>query len=163
MPCRAASTYGSLTTALNTASRSIIALPAQSCEMSSTNFWPKPVEPRGFGAATTHPCAAHSDGFHRDDHASPHAPCGPPWIRKTTGYFFDASKSGGLISQYWIGVPPAPGAVRLSGFWNETSFSHGSFSRVSGFGSVAVSRVARKISAGAVSDDFSSTAKSAPN
>ena len=45
-------------------------LPAQSCVISSTNFWPKPVEPRGFGAATTQPCAAHSDGFHRYDHAS---------------------------------------------------------------------------------------------
>ena len=64
-------------------------LPAQSCEISSTNFWPNPVEPRGFGAATTQPCAAHSAGFHRVDHASPQAPCGPPWIRNTTGYFFD--------------------------------------------------------------------------
>ena len=44
----------------------------------STNFWPKPVDPRGFGAATTQPCAAQSDGFQRDDHASSHAPCGPP-------------------------------------------------------------------------------------
>src|SRR3954462_2888419 len=108
MPCRAASTYGSLTTALNTASRSIIAPPAQSCEMSSTNFCPKPVDPRGFGAATTQPCAAHSDGFQRDDHASPQSPCGPPLMTKTTVYFFVASKFGGLISQYWIGVPPAP-------------------------------------------------------
>ena len=74
-------------------------LPAQSIVISSVNFWPKPVDPRGFGAATTQPCAAHSDGFHRDDHASPHAPCGPPWIRKTTGYFFAGSKAGGLISR----------------------------------------------------------------
>src|SRR5262245_17344120 len=111
MPWRFASTYGSFTTVLKTASRSSITLPAQSCVISSTNFCPKPVEPRGFGAATTHPCAAQSDGFQRDDHASPHAPCGPPWIRNTTGYFFVASKLGGLISQYWIGVPPAPGTV----------------------------------------------------
>ena len=38
-------------------------LPPQSPEISSTNFWPKPVEPRGFGATTTQPCAAHSDGI----------------------------------------------------------------------------------------------------
>src|SRR5213595_2485139 len=128
-------------------------LPPQSCEMSSTNFWPKPVDPRGFGAATTQPCAAHSDGFQRYDHASSHAPCGPPWIRNTTGYFFDASKSGGLISQYCTGAPPAPGAVRLSGLAKETSFSHASFSCVSGCGAFIVARVTRKISAGAVSDD----------
>src|SRR5436190_19046668 len=120
-------------------------LPAQSCEISSTNFWPKPNDPRGFGAATTQPCAAHSDGFHRDDQASSHAPCGPPWMRNTTGYFFDASKFGGLISQYWIGVPPAPGTVRLSGFSKATSFNQLSFSRVSGCGLSAVARVTRKI------------------
>ena len=28
--------------------------------------------------ATTHPWAAHSDGFQRVDHPSPHTPCGPP-------------------------------------------------------------------------------------
>src|SRR3954451_1415487 len=131
MPCRFASTYGSLTTALKTASRSSITLPAQSCVISSTNFWPNPVEPRGLGAATTQPCAAHSDGFQREDQASPQSPCGPPWMRNTTGYFFDASKFGGLISQYCTGVPPAPATVRLSGFSNATSLSHDSFSRVS--------------------------------
>src|SRR3954468_24757585 len=131
MPCRFASTYGSLTTALKTASRSSITLPAQSCVISSTNFWPNPVEPRGFGAATTQPCAAHSDGFHRYDHASPHSPCGPPWIRNTTGYFLAASKFGGLINQYCTGVPPSPGTVKLSGFANDTSVNHVSFSRVS--------------------------------
>ena len=31
----------------------------------STNFWPKPVEPRGFGRTTTYPCAAQSCGFQR--------------------------------------------------------------------------------------------------
>src|SRR3954469_7078767 len=98
--------------------------PAQSIVISSTNFCPNPVEPRGFGAATIQPCAAHSEGFHRYDHASSHAPCGPPWIRNTTGYFFAGSNAGGLISQYWIGVPPAPATVRLSGFANETSLSH---------------------------------------
>src|SRR5690242_16075698 len=131
--------------------------------MSSTNFWPNPVEPRGLGAATTQPCAAQSDGFQRYDHASSHAPCGPPWIRKTTGYFFDASKFGGLISQYWTGVPPAPAAVRLSGFANVTSFSQDSFSCVSACGVSTVARVMRKISPGAVSVDLRTTAKSAPN
>src|SRR5437016_3190682 len=100
MPSRVASAYGSFETASNTASMSVITLPHQSCEIASTNGWPNPVEPRGLGAATTHPCAAHSDGFHRDDHASSHAPCGPPWIRNTTGYFFAGSKPGGLSSQY---------------------------------------------------------------
>jgi hypothetical protein len=32
-------------------------------------------------------------------------------MRKTTGYFFDASKFGGLISQYWTGAPAAPVTV----------------------------------------------------
>jgi hypothetical protein len=57
---------------------SVIALPPQSCEISSTKRWPKPVDPRGFGAAITQPCAAHNAGFHRVDQASFHAPCGPP-------------------------------------------------------------------------------------
>ena len=57
-------------------------------------------DPRGFGAATTQPCAAQSAGFQRYDHPSPQSPCGPPWSRKTTGYFFDASKLGGLRIQY---------------------------------------------------------------
>src|SRR5512134_756144 len=51
---------------------------------------------------------------------------------KTTGYFFDASKLGGLINQYCTGAPPAPGTVRLSGAENVTSLSQLSFSRVSG-------------------------------
>src|SRR3954466_6934296 len=101
MPMRALSTNGCLATESNTAFRSAIALPPQSPEISSTNFWPKPVEPRGLGAATTQPCAAHSEGFQRADQASSHAPCGPPWMRNTTGYFFDGLKPGGLISQYW--------------------------------------------------------------
>ena len=78
MPIRVESVNGSLATSLTTASMSAMTLPPQSLEISSTNFCPKPVEPRGFGAATTQPCAAHSDGFHRVDHASSHAPCGPP-------------------------------------------------------------------------------------
>src|SRR6188768_1918941 len=111
MACLLPSTYGGLTTALKTASRSVMTLPAQSCVISSTNLCPNPVEPRGFGAATTHPCAAQSDGFQRVDHASSHAPCGPPWMRKTTGYFFAGSNAGGLINQYCTGVPPAPATV----------------------------------------------------
>ena len=74
MPMRPASVKGIFATAANTASRSPITFPPQSPLTASTKSWPNPVEPRGFGAATTHPCAAHSDGFQRDDHASCHAP-----------------------------------------------------------------------------------------
>ena len=56
----------------------LMTLPPQSCVISSTNLCPNPNDPRGFGATMTHPCAAHSDRFHRDDQASFHAPCGPP-------------------------------------------------------------------------------------
>src|SRR5438876_12300530 len=94
------STNGSFVTASNTALRSTMTLPHQSCEISSTNFWPKPNDPRGFGAATTQPCDAHNSGFHRYDQPSSQAPCGPPWIIKTVGYFFDASKFGGFSTQY---------------------------------------------------------------
>ena len=80
-------------------------LPPQSPLISSTNFWPKPVDPRGFGATTTQPCAAQSDGFQRADQPSSHAPCGPPWMRKTTGYFFAGSNAGGFTSQYWTRAP----------------------------------------------------------
>src|SRR5881394_1350281 len=100
MPIFAGSAYGCLDTASNTASRTVMTLPHQSCEMSSTNFWPKPVDPRGFGATITQPCAAQSAGFQRADQPSPHSPCGPPWMRNTTGYVFDASKCGGLRTQY---------------------------------------------------------------
>src|SRR5215213_6502575 len=100
MPMRVESVNGSFATSSTTALMSVIALPAQSAVISSTNFWPKPVEPRGLGAATTQPCAAHNDGFQRVDQASSHAPCGPPWMRNTTGYFLDGSKFGGRSSQY---------------------------------------------------------------
>src|SRR5215510_493543 len=100
MAVRCAATYGNFTTASNTAFRSVMTLPHQSCEISSTNFWPKPNDPRGLGAATTQPCDAHSIGFHRYDQPSSHAPCGPPWIKKTVGYFFAGSKLGGFSSQY---------------------------------------------------------------
>src|SRR4029079_10628798 len=108
MPIRDTSTLGDLETTLTTAFRSVIALPHQSCEISSTNFCPKPVDPRGFGAATIQPCDAHSAGFQRFDHPSAQSPCGPPCSRKTTGYFFPGSKPGGVSSQYCTGVPPAP-------------------------------------------------------
>src|SRR5918999_3557857 len=101
MAIRVESVNGSLATSLKTASRSTITLPPQSPEISSTNFWPKPVDPRGFGAMITHPCAAQRAGLQRYDQASSHAPCGPPWIRKTTGYFLVLSNVGGLLSQYW--------------------------------------------------------------
>src|SRR5262245_55588759 len=162
MPMRAASTNGCFATASNTAWRSTMTFPPQSPEISSTNFWPKPVDPRGFGATMTHPCAAHSDGFQREDQASSQAPCGPPWIRNTTGYFFAASKSGGVISQYWIGVPPAPATVRLRGSANEVWLTHESFSRVNGVGWPLPSVLARNRSAGLVSVDFEKTTKPWP-
>src|SRR5688572_3627785 len=105
MPIRVESVNGSFATSFTTASMSAITLPPQSLEISSTNFWPNPVDPRGLGAATTHPCAAHSEGFHRVDQASSHAPCGPPWMRKTTGYFRVASKLGGFTNQYCTAAP----------------------------------------------------------
>src|SRR5687767_9241598 len=132
MPMRALSAKGIFETSATTASISAMTRPPQSPEMRSTMSWPKLVDPLGLGAATTQPCAAHSDGFQRVDQLSPQTPCGPPWIRKTTGYFFAASKFGGLINQYCT-APPAAVTVRLSGSVNATSFSHGSLARVSGF------------------------------
>src|SRR4030095_12974925 len=143
------------------ASRSVITLPPQSCEISSTNVCPNPVEPRGFGAAMTQPCAAHSSGFHRYDHASSHAPCGPPWIRNTTGYFLDASKLPGLMSQYCTDAPAAPVTVRLSGVANATSCNQASCAFVRAFNPSPFTP-ARNRSAGLVRLPFASTTKSRP-
>src|SRR5512140_764264 len=134
MPCRDASTYGSFTTSSKTAVRSVMTFPPQSPEISSTNFWPEPVEPRGFGRTTTQPCAAQSAGFQRADQPSSHAPCGPPWMRKTTGYFLAASNIGGFTSQYCTRAPPAPVVERLSGVVIATSFRQEWFSSVRAFG-----------------------------
>src|SRR3954452_21303526 len=76
--------------------------------MSSMNACPYPVEPRGLIMTTTYPLAANSSGFQRYDHESPHAPCGPPWIRNFTGYFFDASKSGGFTMKPSTFLPIDP-------------------------------------------------------
>ena len=138
-------------------------LPPQSCEISSTNFWPKPVEPRGFGAATTQPCAAQSAGFHRYDHASSHAPCGPPWMRNTTGYFVEASKFGGLISQYLDRRAAGAGdgqrsrACRKRDLFQPAVVFVRQLLRRAGCGRM------RNSSAGAVSVDFEKTAKSGPS
>src|SRR5579862_6268700 len=51
---------------------------------------------------------ANSSGFQRYDQSSPQAPCGPPWMRNFTGYFFEASKFGGLIRKPSILSPFAP-------------------------------------------------------
>src|SRR5262249_23254741 len=119
-----------------------------------------PVDPRGFGAATIQPCAAHRAGFHRDDHPSSQAPCGPPWIRNTTGYFLAGSKPGGLSSQYCTRAPAAPTAVRLSGAAISVADLHSAFSRVSALD--VPSAPTRKSSAGDVSVDVATTAKPAP-
>src|SRR3982750_3708126 len=76
--------------------RSVIGLSPQSPLISSMNFCPYPVEPRGLIMTTTYPFAANSCAFQRYDHESPQAPCGPPWIKNFTGYFLLASKFGGL-------------------------------------------------------------------
>src|SRR5438105_1989624 len=67
--------------------------------------WPNPVEPRGFAAYTTYPYAAQTSGFHRVDQPSIQAPWGPPWIRKTAGYFLAGSKSGGVTTHAWRAFP----------------------------------------------------------
>src|SRR3954469_12421189 len=136
-------------------------LPPQSCEISSTNFWPKPNDPRGFGATITQPWAAHNAGFHRYDHASSHAPCGPPWSRKTIGYFLVGSKPDGRRTQYWIGTPPAPGTVRRSGLPNPPPPRAAWFSGVRGWSDFAANG-SRNSSAGEVSVLFETTAKSRP-
>src|ERR1035438_6455850 len=145
-------------------------LPPQSPEISSTNFWPKPVDPRGFGATTTQPCAAHRLSHHRNDQPSSHAPCGPPWTRKTTGYFFAGSKAGGLISQYCTRAPAAPVAERVSGWEKETSFRQLRFSSVRAFacrlfaagGPAFSSSGRRKISGGELSVASVKTRKPGP-
>ena len=45
--------------------RSSDALPPQSPVISSVNFWPKPVEPRGLIITTTYPGAANICAFQR--------------------------------------------------------------------------------------------------
>src|SRR5262249_24766 len=89
----------------------------------STYFCPKPVLPRGLGSATTYPRAAHTSGHQRKLQPSSHAPCGPPWTRNATGYFFVESKPGGFRSHICIGVPPAPLSITLSGFGRSSDAS----------------------------------------
>src|SRR5690349_8727138 len=82
--------------------------------MASINFCPYPVEPWKLIIMTTYPLgadavgAANSSGFQRNDQSSPQAPCGPPWIRNFTGYFFEASKFGGLTRKPSTLSPCAP-------------------------------------------------------
>src|SRR6266567_537220 len=82
--------------------------------MASINFCPYPVEPWKLIMMTTCPLLvdevgdANSSGFQRYDQSSPHAPCGPPWIRNLTGYFLEASKFGGLTRKPWTLSPLAP-------------------------------------------------------
>src|ERR1019366_3543221 len=57
---------------------------------------------------TTYPLAAKSSGFQGYDQSSPQAPCGPPWMRNFTGYFFEGSKFGGLTRKPSTLSPFAP-------------------------------------------------------
>src|SRR5260370_27912100 len=78
------------------------------------NFCPYPVEPWKLIMMTTYPLAAKSSGFQRYDQSSPHAPCGPPWMRNFTGYFLVGSKFGGLTRKPWTLSPCAPGNQKVS-------------------------------------------------
>src|ERR1700738_3193566 len=73
------------------------------------NFCPYPVEPWKLIMMTTYPLAAKSSEFQRYDQSSPHAPCGPPWMRNFTGYFLLASKFGGLTRKPSTLSPFTPG------------------------------------------------------
>src|SRR5579863_8347081 len=72
------------------------------------NFCPYPVEPRGLTWTTTYPFAANIWAFQRNDHESPHAPCGPPWMRNFTGHFLLESKFGGFTMNPSTFVCSAP-------------------------------------------------------
>ena len=104
--------------------------PPQSPEISSTNFWPKPVEPRGFGS---------------DDDPALRGPerrvpaRGPAVLPRALRAAVDEEDDGvllrrvehrGLDSQYCTRVPPAPGTDRLSGVAIATSFRQERFSSV---------------------------------
>src|SRR5665811_759782 len=77
------------------------------------NFCPYPVEPWKLIMITTYPWLpelgdANSSGFQRKLQSAPQAPCGPPWIRNFPGYFFEASKFGGLTRKPSTLSPFAP-------------------------------------------------------
>src|SRR5260370_23550329 len=82
--------------------------------MASMNFCPCPVEPWKLIMMTTYPLGvdevgdANSSGFQRKLQSSPQARCGPPWMRNFTGYFFEASKFGGLTRKPSTLSPCAP-------------------------------------------------------
>src|SRR5437764_14992785 len=54
------------------------------------------MEPRGLIITTMYPPEANICAFQRKVQESSHAPCGPPWMRNFTGYFFLASNAGGF-------------------------------------------------------------------
>src|ERR1700732_2218669 len=79
--------------------------------MPSVKACPYPVLPVGLIVATTHPspALAKTAGFQRVLQLSVHAPCGPPWIRKASGYFFLGSKFVGSVRYPWILTLSNPG------------------------------------------------------
>src|SRR5215470_17060952 len=60
----------------------------------------------------TYPWPAQTSGFHRYDHESVQAPCGPPWMKKIAGYFLDGSKPAGRTTQACSLRPSAESVVR---------------------------------------------------
>src|SRR5579872_1288230 len=107
--------------------------------MASMNFCPYPVEPWKLIMITTYPDGcdevgdANSSGFQRYDQSSPQAPCGPPWMRNFTGYFFEASKFGGLTRKPSTLSPFAPANQKDSSGDMETSERRASFTCVKAF------------------------------
>src|SRR5438132_5689650 len=82
------------------------------------------VEPSGdvrdFGSTESRPTDCGEDGaannctFQRYVHEFPHAPCGPPWIKNLSGYFFAGSNPGGLTMNPWTSSSFAPLNVNTS-------------------------------------------------
>src|SRR5690349_21980800 len=90
---------------------------------------PYPVEPRGLVYSTTYPSAACC--CRPKLKATLYIECGPPWISRINGYFFFASKLGGLTTQPWI-LKPSTDVYQISS-WLPSAFpkSTSSFTDVS--------------------------------
>ena len=159
MPCRVASTYGSFddrvehrvevghdlaAPVLRDLVDELLAEAGRAARIRRGDR-PSPAPPRATGSSAT-------------TSASPQSPCGPPWIRKTTGYFFDAIEVRRLDEPVLHRRAAGAGDRATLGRLKSTSFSQASFSCVSGC-RCAIRRSRRgRTSAGAVSVDFEKTA-----